>query len=137
MVMLSRLGCIILISALMLQNGCSSYKSPVPVDLPIEEMDDYTKGLLDGEKDAHGYKGWMYVGCLWSILGGILAWNYEPTPPVHTLKDKSQDYVRGYTEGYQNKSRAKNTEYALRGCGCTAGIMALLLYFLSTSNISM
>ena len=114
--MLSRLTCIIAVALLMLQLGCS-YKSPVPVDVSEPEMDDYTRGLLDGDFDAHGNQVWILSGCALSALGPIVAWGEMPNPREHALLGKSQDYVRGYTYAYQNKSRVKNTNYAWKGFG--------------------
>ena len=117
-----------LVLGLLMNCGCS-YKSPIPIDLPESEMDDYARGVRDGERYALRFDSniWITSGCFFSLLAVGAAWGTTPTPPEHVILGKSQEYVSGYNEAFQNKSRVKNTNYAWIGCFISGGI-ALAVY---------
>ena len=83
--------------------------------LAQQTMDDYVQGKLDGERDAKGSPLWFLAGLGCGIFGAGAAYFIKPSPPTHALVGKSSSYVMGYTEGYQNKARNKNTTYACAG----------------------
>ncbi len=131
------LAVLILGALLCLICGCS-FKSPVPAGLPESEMDDYAEGLRDGERDAHGNEEWMIWGCLLCPFGPAISWSVSvyQKPPVYGFLGKSQDYVKGYTEAYQQKSAVKNTNYAWKGCAIGGGMwLVAYMLLLSFSNL--
>jgi hypothetical protein len=91
-----------------------------PILWAQEELSDYALGKLDGERDAKGNPLWFLAGFGCGIFGVGAAYLIKPEPPAHALMGKSSEYVLGYTEGYQNKSRTQNAMYALGGmaAGC-------------------
>jgi len=120
---------------LTLASGCS-YKSPVPAGIPESEMDDYTKGLLDGERDANGSRRWVLVGCLSGVYGPFLTWALSNShPPPQALLGMSEDYVKGYIEAYQKKSRVKNTNYTWIGFIVATAVVISLLYIAAGQSI--
>jgi hypothetical protein len=76
---------------------------------------DYLQGKADGEMDAKGNPAWILGGALCGIFGVAGAYFIKPSPPTEALIGKSAEYVMGYTEGYQDKSRKKNAAYACGG----------------------
>ena len=96
-------------------------------------MDDYTKGMLDGEKVAIGNDAWILNGFILPGFAAIHARIHKPTPPKYVqqfLLGKSQDYIKGFTETYQSKSRIENANKALIGSGlffCIGTLVAVVL----------
>ena len=87
-------------------------------------VNDYLQGKADGEMDAKGNPAWILGGALCGIFGVAGAYFIKPSPPTESLIGKSAEYVMGYTEGYQNKSRQKNAAYA---CGGWAAFVVIFL----------
>lgn len=102
---------------------------PVLAQAP-QAPEDYLEGRKDGERDAKGSAGWIAGGVLCGIFTVIYVYAMsKPSPPATALIGKTQDYVLGYTEGYQKKTRSKNGMYAL--LGWTTWIV---IYFAVTSG---
>ena len=80
-----------------------------------DTANDFLQGKADGEMDAHGNPLWLLGGALCGIFGVAGAYFIKPKPPTEPLIGKTAEYVLGYTEGYQNKGRNKNTGYACGG----------------------
>lgn len=83
--------------------------------LAQEGMGDYMQGKLDGERDARGSPLWFVAGLGCGIFGAGAAYLIKPNPPASGLIGKSAEYVMGYTEGYKNKGRDRNTMWACAG----------------------
>ena len=88
---------------------------------------DYSQGLFAGERNATGNSSWFFAGVIFGPLGVAAAYVVKPNPPGHSLMGKHLDYVLGYTEGYRNKSRGKNTLYAFRGLLFSVVVVTLWL----------
>jgi len=98
-----------------------------------QQQENYLQGKLDGERDAKGNPLWIIAGlsgtgcCLLFGIAGIgAAYLIPPSPPTYTLLGKPSEYIIGYTEGYENKSKMKNTKWATIGC-LSAGIINLII----------
>lgn len=94
---------------------------------PILAMqDDFTAGRLAGEQagksNVNGV-AWMAVGCLGGLLGVIVAYIYEPSPPASLLLGKSPEYVAAYTDAYKSAAKGAQAKNAWTGC-----IVSTLLY---------
>ncbi|MCG9126681.1 hypothetical protein JT359_03670 [Candidatus Poribacteria bacterium] len=75
---------------------------------------------IDGETDAETDVTkilWIVVGFFASLIGILIAYIYQPSPPASRLVEKSQEYVMFYTEAYKNKSRSVQVTNALIGLG--------------------
>jgi hypothetical protein len=88
----------------------------------------FVQGKMDGARDARGNALWIIAGVGCGILGVGAAYLTKPSPPLDQLAGKSQEYVMGYTEGYQNKAKDINTGYACAGWG------SWVLIYLATYN---
>jgi hypothetical protein len=80
----------------------------------------YSDGLMRGQIEAKGNALWLLAGFGCNCLGVLAAYMVKPNPPTYALVGKSSDYVMGYTEGYQKKSKNKNANYAWLGCAANA-----------------
>ena len=65
---------------------------------------------------------WVVVGLFTTIIGILIAYIYQPTPPATRLFEKSQEYTLFYTEAYQAKTRSIQLTYAVVGFAIGAGI---------------
>ncbi len=87
--------------------------------------DDYEIGQQDGmargEKAGEGMYFW--IGCLYGLLGLMLATVIEPYIPTDELIGKSPSYIVGYTEGYRKKAKSANFNKALIGCIVSSGVI--------------
>ncbi|HGE70588.1 TPA: hypothetical protein ENX78_07120 [Candidatus Poribacteria bacterium] len=94
---------------------------------PILAMqDDFTAGRIAGEqagKSKTNGVAWMAIGCLGGLLGVIVAYIYEPSPPASLLLGKSPEYVAAFTDAYKNGAKSVQTKNAWTGC-----IVSTLLY---------
>jgi hypothetical protein len=90
----------------------------------------YAQGKIDGENSAKGNIMWVPGGAVFTWLAIGYAYLNKPTPPTYALVGKSSEYIMGFTEGYQNKTRNLNTRYACLGCAATYGC----LYIIVTQN---
>jgi hypothetical protein len=87
----------------------------------------YSQGKIDGERSAKGNIMWVPGGAVFTFLAIGYAYLSKPSPPTHALVGKSAEYVLGFTDGYQNKSRTLNTRYACLGCAASYGCLYLLV----------
>lgn len=90
----------------------------------------FVQGKIDGARDAKGNALWLIAGVGCGVFGVGAAYFTKPSPPTQMLIGKSRDYVMGYTEGFQGKSRETNTGYACAGWGT----WALVYLAISSSN---
>ena len=88
----------------------------------------FAQGKMDGERDAKGNFLWFLAGAGCGVFGvGYVYFMDEPKPASHMFMGKSQEYVLGYTEGYQNKSKKTNMQYA-----CAGWATWILIYLVAT-----
>ena len=103
--------------------------SIIAAPLPVYSQDinggTYMEGLMQGQMMAEGNAGWILGGFCCCIFGIGGAYLIEPSPPMHMLMGKSTEYVMGFTQGYKDESKKKNTQYA--AVGCLANILFFLL----------
>jgi hypothetical protein len=76
----------------------------------------YAQGRVDGQRDGHGNAVWGLAGCLLDWIGILVAYLVAPSVPGTALMGKSPEYIQGYTEAYQSKSKLQNAEWAAGGC---------------------
>lgn len=85
-------------------------------------------GEQDADTDVSKFL-WVVVGFFANIIGLIIAYIYQPTPPASRLIEKSHEYSMYYTEAYQAKARNIQLSYTAVGVAISFGI--ILLAFLS------
>lgn len=87
---------------------------------------------MDGERDAETDVSrilWIVVGFFVSLIGVLIAYVYQPSPPATRLFEKSQEYVMFYTEAYKSKSRSIQLTNSLVGLAISIGITFLFFIF--------
>ena len=87
---------------------------------------------MDGEQDADTDVSrilWIVVGFGVSLIGVLIAFVYQPSPPATRLFEKSQEYVMFYTEAYKSKVRSIQVTNTLIGLGIGFGIGILFFIF--------
>jgi hypothetical protein len=74
--------------------------------------------------------GWFFIGCL-GLLGIIVAFVAEPSPPPERFVGKSPEYVNTYSTTYKSAGKNAQGTQALYGClvgtGIFIGIYAILI----------
>ena len=74
---------------------------------------------------------WLLGGCLGGVVGVIVAYAVEPSPPATRLLGKSPEYVASYTDAYQEKAKKDRVTGASVGCALNA--LGVAVYLLSLS----
>ena len=59
---------------------------------------------------------WFLGGCFGGVIGVIIAYGIEPSPPATRLLGKSPEYVAFYTQAYAEKAKKLQTNSAWGGC---------------------
>ncbi len=80
------------------------------------------EAIAAAERDAQNdiNKGlWFLGGCFGGVIGVIIAYDVEPSPPATRLLGKSPEYVAFYTQAYAEKAKKLQTNSALGGCCVT------------------
>ncbi len=85
--------------------------------------------MADGERDAAADTNavaWLAVGCLVGILGVVIGYVVEPSPPPTRLLGKSPEYVTSYTQSYRYAGKQVQGKKALVGCLVGTAIGAVI-----------
>ena len=79
------------------------------------QMDAIAAAERDAQNDVN--RGlWFLGGCFGGVIGVIVAYSVEPSPPATRLLGKSPEYVAFYTQAYAKKAKKLQTNSALGGC---------------------
>ncbi len=73
---------------------------------------------------------WVCAGLFGNIIGILVAYIYQPTPPFSRLYEKSEEYKMYYTEAYKEKMRRGQITYALIGLLIIIGFNIILFTFI-------
>ncbi len=95
--------------------------------------DDVNQARMVAEQDAETDVSkilWVVVGFFTSVIGLLIAYIYQPTPPASRMIEKSHEYTMYYTEAYQAKARNIQLSYAAIGFAVSCGL--ILLLFIAT-----
>ena len=87
---------------------------------------------MDGEQDAETDVSrilWIVVGFFVNVIGVLIAYVYQPSPPASRLFEKSQEYIMFYTEAYKNKARSIQVTNTLIGFAIGFGVGILFFLF--------
>ena len=94
---------------------------------------DQQQAKMQGAQDAEANVSkilWVVIGFFTTLIGILIAYIYQPSPPASLLVDKSNEYALFYTEAYKEKSRSIQLIYTAIGFAIGAGLAFLL--FLAT-----
>ena len=97
------------------------------------------EAIVAAERDAQNDvdKGlWFLGGCFGGVIGVIIAYGVEPSPPATRLLGKSPEYVAFYTQAYAEKAKKLQTNSALGGCCVSALYMAIYVVTMFAAHSS-
>ena len=77
---------------------------------------------------------WICAGLFGNILGLLVAYIYQPTPPASRLFEKSEAYRVFYTDTYKVKTRNVQFTYAAIGLAILVGVY-VIIYVVAISMI--
>ncbi len=95
----------------------------------LAQQDEFMAGRIAGEQAARASTNgtlWLAAGCLFTWVGLLVAYIYEPSPPATMLLGKSPEYVAAYTDAYKTTAKSVQSRKALTGCIVNAVISAVL-----------
>ena len=83
---------------------------------------------------------WLCAGFFGNIIGVLVAYIYQPAPPLTRLYEKSEEYKLFYNDTYKAKLRSGQLTYALIGIAILVGfyvlfIGAIIIFQFSMINI--
>lgn len=85
---------------------------------------------IDGERDAQSDTSkllWFAVGLALNIVGILIAYIYQQTPPATRTFEKTQEYIVFYTEKYKSTSRNIQVKFAVIGFLVVLALMFTLI----------
>jgi phage shock protein PspC (stress-responsive transcriptional regulator) len=91
---------------------------------------DQHQARIDAEQDAEADVVkflWVVVGFFINLIGVLIAYIYQPTPPAMRLFEKSHEYTMFYTESYKAKARNIQLTYAAVGFVISAGLGIIII----------
>ena len=97
-----------------------------PTLMQASEMDN---ARMAAERDAKSDVNamlWLGAGCLFGPIGIGAAYVIVPSPPASRLLGKSNEYVAGYTDMYEDAARSIQVNKAMIGCGLWAAWVLLI-----------
>jgi hypothetical protein len=102
--------------------------APPPVDAARAAME----ATQDAQADENGAL-WFFAGCLLGIIGVVIAYVADPTPPPARLMGKSPQYLAIYMQTYQSEGRSAQVRSSLWGIG-TVLIIGVVLIIVILKN---
>ena len=77
------------------------------------------EAMIAAERDARNDVNtglWFLGGCLGGVIGLVVAYAVEPSPPATRLLGKSPEYVAFYTDAYTETAKNRQVNSAVGGC---------------------
>lgn len=91
---------------------------------------DQQNAVIAAEQDADTDLNkiiWLCAGFFGAIIGVLVAYIYQPPPPLSRLYEKSEEYKLFYHDTYKTKLRSGQLTYALIGIGLLVGAYVLII----------
>ena len=120
------------VDAAPLADGAVSESAPAPPP-PLDPAAVAAEATSDAKAYTTG-ETWFIVGCLFGLLGVLVASAIEPSPPVWRLMGQSEDYVVTYTTAYKSAARSIRVGKAATGCAVGVSLSFALLSALRSSR---
>jgi len=92
---------------------------------------DYMRGKEDGRNAVSVSGVWFFAGFGLGPAGVLMAFLIKPSSSPAVFIGKSQDYIKGYTEGYRSKSVSEQSKLALTGMGTACAVFAVIILLMS------
>jgi hypothetical protein len=97
---------------------------------PLDAGAAAAQGVRDAQADVSGTM-WFFLGCL-GLLGVLIAYVAEPSPPPARMIGRSAEFVNIYTAAYKTEGKSIQGRNAIYGCLVFGGIeIALLILWLA------
>jgi hypothetical protein len=100
--------------------GQPYYYPPPPVDA--------ARAAAEATNDAHADTNgtlWFFAGCLLGVIGIVIAYVAEPTPPPARMMGKSPEYLAIYTTAYKAEARSIQGRAAIWGTVTLAAVVVV------------
>jgi hypothetical protein len=101
---------------------------------------DPARAAMEATQDAQADENaalWFFAGCLLGVIGVIIAYVAEPTPPVARLMGKSPAYLAIYTQTYKSEGRSAQVRASLFGIGTLVALTVVLIIVILRSEPTM
>ena len=108
------------------------YAPPPPFDPARATME----ATQDAQADENGAL-WFFAGCLLGVIGVVIAYVADPTPPPARLMGKSPEYLAIYMRTYQSEGRSAQVRSALWGIGVVVILTVVLIIVILKSEPTM
>lgn len=103
----------------------------LPSPAAAQDEDPCTKGKKDAQRNTSGM--WFFAGCL-GLVGVLIAYLVEPSPPVSETMGKDPTWVAQYTDCYKSAGKSSQGKRALGGC-CVLAAAEIILWVVLLSSV--
>lgn len=97
------------------------YYAPPPVDAARATAE----AMADAHADTNGTL-WYFAGCLLGVIGILIAYVSEPSPPPARMMGKSPEYLAVYTNTYKAEARSIQGRSAVYGALTTVAVVVVI-----------
>jgi hypothetical protein len=97
------------------------YYAPPPVDAARATAE----AISDAHADTNGTL-WYFAGCLLGVIGILIAYVSEPTPPPARMMGKSPEYLAIYTNTYKAEAKSIQGRSAVYGALTTVAVVVVI-----------
>lgn len=101
------------------------YGQPYYAPPPVDAARATTEAINDARADTNGTL-WFFAGCLLGVIGIIIAYVAEPTPPPARLMGKSPEYLAIYTTTYKSEARSIQGRSAIWGTATAVAVVVVI-----------
>jgi len=101
------------------------YGQPYYAPPPVDAARATTEAMNDARADTNGTL-WFFAGCLLGVIGIIIAYVAEPTPPPARLMGKSPEYLAIYTTTYKSEARSIQGRAAIWGTATAVAVFVVI-----------
>jgi len=98
------------------------YYAPPPVDAARAAAE----AINDAHADTSGAL-WYFAGCLLGVIGILIAYVSEPSPPPARMMGKSPEYLTIYTNTYKTEARSIQGRSAIYGALTWGAIVVVVI----------
>jgi hypothetical protein len=92
---------------------------PLPPPHAAGGVTDSDQGLADGTADAEADTNtvlWFGAGCVLSLVGVLIGYVVEPSPPPSRYVGRSPEYVAAFSSAYRSAGSSAQGRSAIFGC---------------------
>ncbi len=99
-------------------------------------QEDTGQAMVDAEADARATEGgplWFGAGCCLGVIGVVIAFVTEPSPPPARIIGKSSSYAMMYSQTYRRIGKKEQGKMAVYGwaSGCAMGSILYVIAVLT------